>query len=191
MQLPVRTVRTLCAAVCALLLPVGLSACSSSPSATSTSTTLPGTTKDISKTACALMSPAEVKSIMGATVGTPTAVVDKTVTTCRYKAPKLSQTVLIEYQLDATGTSFSSDRSAIQTKEGTVVEITGLGDEAYYFTVKSGGQTVNTVVTLQGSLQTIVTGTSSLSRVENLADAIINKIAAGNADTSTSTSSTG
>jgi hypothetical protein len=113
------------------------------------------------------------------------------VTTCRYKAPKLSQTVLIEYQLDATGTSFSSDRSAIQTKEGTVVEITGLGDEAYYFTVKSGGQTVNTVVTLQGSLQTIVTGTSSLSRVENLADAIINKIAAGNADTSTSTSSTG
>jgi hypothetical protein len=50
---------------------------------------------------------------------------------------------------------------------------------------------VNTVVTLQGSLQTIVTGTSSLSRVENLADAIINKIAAGNADTSTSTSSTG
>ncbi len=193
MHLPVRTVRILCAAFGALLLPVALSACSSSTSSTTTttSTTLPGTTKDISKTACALMSPAEVSSIVGTTVGTPTAVVDKTVTTCRYKASKLSQSVLIEYQLDATGTSFSSDRSEIETREGTVTEISGLADEAYYFTVKSGGQTVNTVVTLQGSLQTIVTSTSSLSRVEDLADAIINKIKAGSPASSTSTSSTG
>ena len=114
MHLPVRTVRILCAAFGALLLPVALSACSSSTSSTATSTTLAGTTKDISKTACALMSPAEVSSIMGTAVGTPTAVVNKTVTTCRYKASKLSQSVLIEYQLDATGTSFSSDRSEIE-----------------------------------------------------------------------------
>ncbi len=50
---------------------------------------------------------------------------------------------------------------------------------------------MNTVVSLQGSLQTIVTGTSSLSRIENLADAIFNKIKAGSPATSTSTSSTG
>ncbi len=136
------------------------------------------------------MSPAEVASIVGTPVGTPTAIVDKTktVTTCRYKAPKLSQSVLIEYQLDATGTSFSSDRATIQNREGTVTEITGLGDQAYLFTVTSKGQTVNTVVTLKGSLQTIVTSTSPLSRVENLADAILKKIAAGSPASSTTTS---
>ena len=59
------------------------------------------------------------------------------------------------------------------------------------FTAKSGNQTVNTVVTLKGSLQTIVSGTSSLSQVENLADAIVNKIAAGSPTSSTSTSAAG
>ena len=56
MRLPLRTIRILCAALGTLLVPVALSACSSSTTSAikSTSTTSAGTTKDISNTACAL-----------------------------------------------------------------------------------------------------------------------------------------
>jgi hypothetical protein len=49
------------------------------------------------------------------------------------------------------------------------------------------------VVTLQGTLQTFVTGTSSLTQVTNLAEEILYKIDAHNSTTSstTSTNSTG
>jgi hypothetical protein len=44
---------------------------------------------------------------------------------------------------------------------------------------------VSTVVTLQGTLQTIVSGTSSLTEVKNLAEEILYKIDAHNSTTST------
>jgi hypothetical protein len=184
----------------AFLLPFSLTACSSSPSAGGTSTTLPstgkssGTTIPESQTACALISPAQVKQTMGSTVATPTVKMQGSVTTCTYKAAVLSRSVLIVYDTAATAASFAQDRSSIQSRQGPTTTVSGLGTKAYSSTATSGQATVNTVVTLQGSLQTIVTGTSTLAQVKSMAEEILYLIDQHNAATSTTgatTSTTG
>jgi hypothetical protein len=176
----------------AVLLPLSLSACSSSPSgsagssSTVTSTTGRSTT-DVSQTACALITPAQVKQTMGSTVGKPTAEVKGSVTTCTYKAAVLSHSVIIAYDTAATATSFAQDRARIQSRQGPTTTVSGLADQAYSSTVTSGTETVNTVVTLQGSLQTIVTGTATLAQVKSMAEEILYMIDAHNAATTSTT----
>jgi hypothetical protein len=197
-----RSQRRLCVALGALLLPVSLSACSSSPSgSSSTTTTVPSTARAsgtsttlLTQTACALILPAQVKQTMGTTVRTPTVVVKGAVTTCTYKAAELSRSVLIEYDTASTSASFTADRSQIQSRQGLTTTVSGLGDQAYSSSAKTGQETVNTVVTLQGSLQTIVTGTSTLAQVKSMAEEILYLIDQHNAATSTTgaaTSTTG
>jgi hypothetical protein len=194
-----RNRRRLCVALGALLLPLSLAACSTSPSASSgpsttvksTSTTSGGSTADESQTACALISPAQVKQTMDSTVATPSAKVDGSVTTCTYKAADLSRSVLIVYDTAATSTSFTQDRSQIQSRQGPTTTISGLADQAYSSSAKTGKETVNTVVTLQGSLQTIVTGTSTLAQVKSMAEEILYLIDAHNSATTSTTSTTG
>jgi hypothetical protein len=176
----------------AVLLPFSLSACSNSPSASSTTPkstneTTGSSTPDVGQTACALISPAQVKQTMGSTVGTPSAQVKGTVTTCTYKAAVLSRSVIIEYDTAATATSFAQDRSQIQSRQGPTTTLSGLADQAYSASAPSGQETVNTVVTLQGSLQTIVTGTSTLAQVKSLAEEILYMIDAHNAATTSTT----
>jgi hypothetical protein len=183
----------------AFLLPFSLSACSSSPS-TGSSTTLKstdktsGTTIPMSQTACALISPTQVKQTMGSTVATPTVKVQGSVTTCTYKAAELSRSVLIVYDTAATAASFAQDRSSIQSRQGQTTTLSGLADQAYSASATSGQETVNTVVTLQGSLQTIVTGTNTLAQVKSMAEEILYLIDAHTAATTTTgaaTSTTG
>ena len=193
-----RNRRRLCVALGASLLPLSLAACSSSPSASSgpsttvksTSTTSGGSTTDGSQTACALISAAQVKQTMGSTVATPSAQVDGSVTTCTYKAADRSRSVIIGYDTAATSTSFTQDRSQIQSRQGPTTTIPGLGDQAYSSSAKTGQETVNTVVTLQGSLQTIVTGTSTLAQVKSMAEEILYLIDAHNAATTSTTGAT-
>jgi hypothetical protein len=148
----------------------------------------------MSQTACALISPTQVKQTMGSTVATPTVKVQGSVTTCTYKAAELSRSVLIVYDTAATAASFAQDRSSIQSRQGQTTTLSGLADQAYSASATSGQETVNTVVTLQGSLQTIVTGTNTLAQVKSMAEEILYLIDAHNAATTTTgaaTSTTG
>jgi hypothetical protein len=191
-----RNRRRLCVALGALLLPLSLTACSSSPSASSGSsttvtTTTPGSSTTLeSQTACALIEPLQVKQTMGETVAVPSVKIDGSVTTCTYKAADLSRSVLIVYDTAATSTSFTQDRSQIQSRQGPTTTISGLGDQAYSSSAKTGKETVNTVVTLQGSLQTIVTGTSTLAQVKSMAEEILYLIDQHNAATTSTTAAT-
>jgi hypothetical protein len=121
---------------------------------------------------------------MGVTVGPPHPRVRGAVTTCTYKAEVLAQSVIIEYDVDASATTFASDRSSI-SNHAITNSVPNLGTQAYSFKETSGSSTVNTVVTLQGTLQTIVTGTSSLPKVLNLSEEILYKIDQHNASTTT------
>jgi hypothetical protein len=127
---------------------------------------------------------------MGVTVGEPVPLVHGAVTTCTYKAVDLAKSVIIEYDIGATSKSFAADRSKIESHHVTTTSVPGLGSETYSFSETSSSGTVNTVVTLQGTLQTIVSGTSSMTQVTSLAEEILYKIDAHNsAATSTSTTS--
>jgi hypothetical protein len=175
-----------------LLLSLALASCSSSAtgssgsSATTRSTGVTSTTATANEqTECALLSASEVGSTMGVTVGPPNPLVHGAVTTCTYKAAVLAQSVIIEYDISASSATFATDRSKIESHHVVTTSVPGLGSEAYSFSESSGSNTVNTVVTLQGTLQTIVTGTSSLTQVQTLAEEILYKIDAHNSTTST------
>lgn len=114
------------------------------------------------------------------------------VTTCTYKAAVPSKSVIIEYDTAATPTTFSADKSEIERREGvTTTSIQGLGNQAYAFTLRSSGDAVNTVVSLQGTLQTIVTGTSQPGAVETLAEEIVYLIDEHDATTTTTSKPAG
>jgi len=178
-----------------VVLSVG-AACSSSPSTSGTSTTV-GKSSTTSappaeQTACALISPSTVRATVGTTVSEPHAVVRGAVTTCTYKAAVPSKSVIIEYDTAATPTTFAADKSEIEQRERvTTTSIQGLGDQAYAFTLRSSGDAVNTVVSLQNTLQTIVTGTGQPGAVELLAEEIIYLIDQHNATTTTTSQPTG
>lgn len=180
-----------------MVLPLTITACSSSPSASSdTSTTVRNSSATSAppadQTACTLISPSTVRATTGEDVGAPHAVIRGSVTTCTYKAAVPSKSVIIEYDTAATPTTFSADKSEIERREGvTTTSIQGLGNQAYAFTLRSSGDAVNTVVSLQGTLQTIVTGTSQPGAVETLAEEIVYLIDEHDATTTTTSKPAG
>ncbi|HUD15930.1 MAG TPA: hypothetical protein VMQ59_01660 [Acidimicrobiales bacterium] len=171
------------------------SSASSGSSGTSTTTRSTGahpttstTSVNVAQTACGLLSASEVGAAMGVTVSPPHPQVRGSVTTCTYKAAVLAQSVIIEYNINASTKTFATNRSVISNHVVTN-SVPGLGSQAYSFSETSGSNTVNTVVTLQGTLQTIVTGTSSLTQVTNLAEEILYTIDQHNASTASTTTS--
>ncbi len=124
---------------------------------------------------------------MGTTVGQPKAVVRGSVTTCTYRSPTLSKSVIIEFDTAATAASFAAGRTEIEQHGGSTNEVGGLvgGTQAYSFTLSSSAAPVNTVVTFQGSLQTIVSSTTSAASVQNMSAAILEQINEANGGTTT------
>ncbi len=115
---------------------------------------------------------------MGTTVGQPSAVVRGSITTCTYKSSTLTKSVIIEYDTAASAKTFATSRTDIEQHGGSTTTITGLASQAYSFTLNSTGPPVNTVVTLQGTNQTIVSSTSSMQAVQNMAEEILRQMAA-------------
>lgn len=174
------------------VLPLTIAACSSSPAASSGASTTTGNSSTSSappadQSECVLISPSTVRATTGEAVGTPHAVIHGAVTTCTYKAAVPSKSVIIEYDTAATPTTFAADKSEIERGKGvTTTSIQGLGNDAYTFTLRSSGDAVNTVVSLQGTLETIVTGTSQPGNIETLAEEIIYLIDEHDASAATS-----
>lgn len=138
-----------------------------------------------SQTVCTLISAAEVNSIMDTKVGAPHAVVRGSVTTCTYRSSTPSGSVIIEYDTAATAPSFATGRSEIEQHGGSTTAIEGLGKQAYSFSLNSSGAPVNTVVTFQRTLQTIVSSTTSAASVQNMSAAVLRKFNAAGGGTTT------
>ena len=109
-------------------------------------------------------------------------------TTCTYRGPTLSKSVIIEYDTAATAATYAAGRTDIEQHGGKTTAIGGpdLGTEAYSFTLNSSGAPVNTVVTFQGTLQTIVSSTASANSVLRMSEAILHQLNANNGGTTTS-----
>ncbi len=147
-------------------LPIGLSACGGSSSApTTTSTTAPA-----SSAPCRRVTPAQIQSVVGVAVASPSASGRGTTTLCTYKAANLADSVIVGFDSAATTTSFQTDRAGLRRHGDKVGKILGLGDEAFYAVATSGGATVTTVVARKGSEQVLVTGTGAMTGLERLAE---------------------
>ncbi len=107
----------------------------------------------------------------------PATVVDRgSTTSCTYKAPDPSQSVIVEYQGGATVASFTSGQQAFEVRYGTTTPVSGLGSQAYVGTATSGQPPSITVVTLVGSTQIVVIGTNSVAQVERLAEEVLSAL---------------
>lgn len=93
-----------------------------------------------------------------------------TTTECAYRGVHSADAaVIIRYDTDTSVSSFARYRTTFERRGMKLGPITGLGDQAYYFTDQAGHTTITTVVLLKGHLQVLVTGTATLDQIGSIA----------------------
>lgn len=169
--------------LCGLLVPISLSACSTTTSSsahTATSlgstTTVPAHGATAGASACSLVSSAKVRAITGTTVSSPTHTNRGMTTTCTYKASDPAQSVIIEFEGGATPTSFANGQQAFELHYGPTSPVSGLGSQAYVGTITTGHIETYTVVTLVGASQVVAVGSGSLAHIEELAEDVLSAL---------------
>jgi hypothetical protein len=171
------------ALLCALVLPVTLGACSGSTSASDgTTTTVRSATPSTApsqpsgRSACDLVTRGQIKAITGTVVNPPTVANRGSATTCSYNASDPTNSVIIQFQGGATPNSFAAGQQAFETRFGPTTALSGLGTQAYVGTESTGQGAAVTVVTLVGSAQVVVIGSSSVAQVERLAEQVLSAL---------------
>ena len=170
--------RLLPAACLAVALPVALGACSSSSSSSSSTTkTSSGGTPSTSSGGgskavdCSLVTPAEVNAALGTSVGTPSKIVNGSVTVCTYK--QSMGTVIVRFDTASSAAKFAQAKAGFGSHGETAVTATGIGDEAYTSTLGSGNYITSTIVARKGSTELLITGPASVAQVEALATQVL------------------
>jgi hypothetical protein len=176
----------------AAVLPLMLSACSSSSTANG-STTTTQTASQTRSSVCALVPASQVVSIMGKQVGRPGVANSRIATTCTYPAKNSttkSDAVIISFRGGVTAAVAGTEQAAVRKLHGTTTDVSGNGDTAYTYTVTTGGKTVTTLVTLVGTTQVTITSTASVDKIEAMAQQIFATFAAQTGSTTTTTGTT-
>jgi Tfp pilus assembly protein PilX len=154
------------------VLPIAVSACSSppKPSASTTSTTAASAND---RTLCSTVQPTQIAATTGLQVSPAETTSTKTTVTCSYDGSDLSKSVIILYAIDVTTSEFTSQAAKANSEHGPIVHLSNLGDASYYFTVASSGSTITTLVVLHGQAEIVITSTASITQNENLAQLIL------------------
>lgn len=77
--------------------------------------------------------------------------------------------MLILYETDSSSSAFAKSRETFERRGLQLGPITGLGDQAYYFSERAGKGSVTTVAVVKGSLQLLVTGSATLDQIGSIA----------------------
>jgi len=163
-----RVHRTLLSFAALCVVPVTLSACSSSPARSATTTTNPS-----NRTLCTTVGPAQIAATTGLQVGPAQTTSTKTLVTCTYQGTDLSKSVIVRYAVNVTPTEFTSQATKASSQYGPIGHLSHLGDAAYYFTVPAKDQTITTLVLIHGEAEIVITSTATLTQNENLAQLIL------------------
>jgi hypothetical protein len=100
----------------------------------------------------------------------PKTIVHGATTQCGYSAKAApGKAILIRYDTGSNASTFASSREVFERRGLKLGPISGLGDQAYYFSDHEGGATVATVVLISGRLQILITGTGSLDQIGSIA----------------------
>jgi hypothetical protein len=86
--------------------------------------------------------------------------------------------VLIRYDTASNNSTFAKSKEAFARRGQQLGPITGLGDQAYYFTEQAGQVSVTTVILLKGSLQLLITGSATLDQTGSIARYALNQFEA-------------
>jgi hypothetical protein len=144
----------------------------------------------INKGLCRLVSPSVVATALSASMNYPTTLNQRSTTVCAYRAKRSAGTaVIIRYDSRSSSEAFANTKATFRHRGQKLAPITGLGDEAYYFSETAGEVTVTTIVVRSGSMQLLITGTSTVDPLGSIAQYALTQFAS-NYPPATTTSST-
>ncbi|MGB7051106.1 MAG: hypothetical protein WBG41_06025 [Acidimicrobiales bacterium] len=118
----------------------------------------------------------------------PDATISGSTTTCTYAGTSSRQTVIIGFDTSATSSTFESDKSSIEARADTTIDLPQYGSTAYAATVASGGTTVSTVVVFRVDLQVTIIAARPADVVENLMTSLLTTLQNSGSTTTTTTS---
>ena len=116
---------------------------------------------------CKLVPPSVVATAVSVSMKYPVTVIHKSETQCEYRSKQATSTaVFLRYDTDASAASFAKSRQAFENRGLKLGPVTGLGDEAYYFSLSAAhGVSITTVVVLKGNAQILTTGTGAVDQI--------------------------
>jgi hypothetical protein len=118
-----------------------------------------------------VVSPAQIEATLGKQVGKPTGANTIDSTACTYPSADHSDpsdSVIIVYRGGVTQKAAATEKASLAKLHGATTDVTGVGDSAYYYTVQSGGHTVNSLVTQVNQAQFSITSTATVAQAEAL-----------------------
>ncbi len=160
--------------VLAVVLPLGLAACSGTSSSDATTTTR-AAGRVGATSVCATVTPAQIKTTLDRAVKAPGVANTTAATACTYPSSDPStpaDAVIISFRSHVTNAAAGAEQASLDKLHGTTTDVSGVGDVAYYYTVNSGGRDLNTLVVLVGETQVTITSTAPITSAETLAKQI-------------------
>jgi hypothetical protein len=146
------------------------SACSSPTNSLASSVTTTKTKTTTNTGLCTYVPPSVVATALEESMNYPKTLTHGATTECAYSGVRANDAaVIIRYDTGINASSFVKYRTLFERRGQKLGPITGLGDQAYYFSDDTGRATITTVVLLNGSLQILVTGTATLDQIGSIA----------------------
>ena len=144
----------------------------SSPATTKAAVVTPTTNTGL----CKLVAPSVVATALEESMTPAETLAHGSTTECVYRAKEgTGATVLILFKTDSSASAFAKSRENFERRGLKLGPITGLGDQAYYFSEQAGKSSVTTVAAVKGSLQLLVTGTGTLDQIGSIARFTLNE----------------
>ncbi len=165
----------------AVAFPLGVSACSSASTAGGSTTTTRASGVVGPDSACAIVSPAQIKAVLHRDVSEPHVKNSTATTICSYPASDTSSPqddVIIGYRAHVTTAVADAEQAAAAKLHAKSTTLAATGGQAYYYTVGTGSNAATTLVSLVGETQVTVTSTASAEDAGSLATLIFNTFAA-------------
>lgn len=125
---------------------------------------------------CKLVAPSVVATALEVSMKYPTTLVHESDTQCEYVATERPNTaVIIHYETHSSASAYDKTKVQFERRGLELGPITGLGNQAYYFSTKAGKTTLTTVVVQQGPLVQLTTGTATLDQIGSIARFALNE----------------
>lgn len=119
---------------------------------------------------CKLVAPSVVATALEVSMKYPTTLVYDSDTQCEYAATGRPGTaVIIHFDTHSSASAYDKTKEQFERRGLELGPITGLGNQAYYFSSEAGKSTLATVVVQQGSLLLLTTGTATLDQIGSIA----------------------
>jgi hypothetical protein len=147
---------------------------SSSSQTTIAVTTGKSGTSGSASVSCDLVTPAQINSTLGISVGPPDVTNNDPVTVCTYKKSDGIGQVLERFETGLDQAGWETSKAGFTQHGEAIQDLPGLGDKAFTSTIGSGQFVTNTVVTQKGTTNLLITASgASLAQIETLARQVL------------------